>query len=413
MKEVEMKFCHKVISAIKNKMRWINTNNDFWWGVFRLFPVIPNKIVVSSYFGRGFCDNPKYIAQELNKYTNNVLIIWLVKDLSEISSLPSFVSPCPIDSRSAVYHLSTASVWIDNARKKNFKKRKKQLYIQTWHGNCTGKKIEKDAEEKLSKTYLDIAKRDSAAIDLIISDSKFMTNIYKKSFWYNGLIAEIGAPRNDILLDSSTYAEIKDRVYCYFNIDKNKEIILYAPTFRNNGSLKVYDLDYKRLMYACEQKFNHNFVVIVRLHPNIAEKADLLPYSNNILNGSHYQDVQELLVATSILISDYSSIMYDFTVKNGISIRYAPDLQQYLEERGWYFELNEYPYPVARNNDELEDLIDNFNYEAYLAKVNTFHEKCGLIRQPASKICASIINSFIDTNMDKQYLVEKFEEYIE
>ena len=408
-----MKLYHKVIRALRKRMKWINSNNSFWWGAFRFIPLIPNKIVISSYFGSGFCDNPKYIVQELIKHTNKVSIIWLVKDLSEANSLPGFVSPCLIDSRSAVYHLSTASVWIDNSRKINFKKKKKQLYIQTWHGNCTGKKIEKDAEDKLSKTYVDIAKKDSAAIDLVISDSQFMTKIYKRSFWYNGLVAEIGSPRNDILLDGSTHDWIKKKVYCYFGIDKNKEIILYAPTFRNSGSLEVYNLDYERLIFTCEQKYNQNYVVIVRLHPNVAEKSDLLPYSNNIINGSHYQDVQELLVAASIVISDYSSIMYDFTIKNGISIRYAPDLNHYLEERGWYFDLDDYPYPVAKNNDELDQLIDDFNYETYLTRVNDFHEKCGLVRRPSSRICADIICSFIDSKMDKQYLAEKYREYIE
>ena len=240
-----------------------------------------------------------------------------------------------------------------------------------------------------------------------------MTKIYKRSFWYNGLVAEIGSPRNDILLDGSTHDWIKKKVYCYFGIDKNKEIILYAPTFRNSGSLEVYNLDYERLIFTCEQKYNQNYVVIVRLHPNVAEKSDLLPYSNNIINGSHYQDVQELLVAASIVISDYSSIMYDFTIKNGISIRYAPDLNHYLEERGWYFNLDDYPYPVAKNNDELDQLIDDFNYETYLTRVNDFHEKCGLVRRPSSRICADIICSFIDSKMDKQYLAEKYREYIE
>lgn len=392
----------RIFNSIMNRYKWFKNKQGYNWILYMLLPVINNKIVITSYSGRGYSDNPKYITEELLKRDESLNVICLVKSINEMNLLPSNIKGCLIGSKKAVYHASTAAVWIDNSRKDYFKKKKKQLYIQTWHGNCTGKKIEKDAENKLSKSYVKIAIKDSKAIDLIISEGTFMTKIFKKSFWYNGLVAEVGSPRNDIFLDNGLCETTRKKVKQILNISDNKEIILYAPTFRDNGELLYYNVDFERLLRTCRLKFKTDFVVIVRLHPNIADKSHLMTYSDSVIDGSHYQDAQELLAASTVVISDYSSIMFDFTIKNGIAIRYAPDIKEYLEERGWYFELADYPYPIATNNDELNAIIQNFDNKLYLQDVNNFHDKCGLIKKTSSGICADIIMYYLKSGLSKK-----------
>ena len=123
------------------------------WFACRLLPIKRNKIVVSSYYGRGYGDNPKYIIDRLIARNVNLKIVWLVKNDKELDSLPPNIVPCKINSFSSIFHLSTARVWIDNCRKNARVKRRNQTYIQTWHGFAF-KRIEKDAENSLSSQYV-------------------------------------------------------------------------------------------------------------------------------------------------------------------------------------------------------------------------------------------------------------------
>ena len=217
----------------------------------RLMPIDDRKIVVSNFSGKGYGDNPKYIVEKLLKKNDALRIIWILRNIDDKETLPTGMEYCLEKSFMAVYHLRTAKVWIDNCRKSYRFKRSNQFYLQTWHGFAL-KRIEKDVVGSLSKGYIRNAIRDSRHIDLIVSCSRFMTQIYKNSFWYDGEILEIGAPRNDVIIKSNKY--IKNKVIDFFDIAEEKGIVLYAPTFRVDKSLEYYSLDYDQVKKACEQK---------------------------------------------------------------------------------------------------------------------------------------------------------------
>lgn len=362
-----------------------------FWCICLLFPIDQRKVVICSYYGRGYGDNSKYIVDELLKKDNSLSLIWLVSNKSEIESLPLGVKGVKMNSIMGLYHLYTSKIWIDNCRKLYYiLKRNNQFYIHTWH-SFSLKKIEKDVEQSLGVLYLKNAKHDSKIINCIISCSDFMTNLYKTVFWYDGPVYAFGAPRNDIIINNDTSC-IK-KVYNEYNIHNDKKIALYAPTFRKDLSLEPYSVDYYRLKSACEKKFGGEFVVFVRLHPNIAKKSKNIYFDNeNLFDATYYPDMQELLCASSIVVSDYSSLMFDFALTGKPAFQFATDIEEYKKDRGFYFELDKLPFPLAKSNDELENNIEAFNEVSYKEKLEKFYTDAGMIRDgKASERCAELI----------------------
>ena len=381
---------------------------NFIWQMLRLAPIRNNKIFVVNFLGRGYGDNPKYIVEELLKSNENLQIIWAVKDDKEAKTLPSGVKYCKIFSKEYFYHLVTSAVWIDNCRKEVRYKKNRQLYIQTWHGGGAQKRIESDVLESLTEDYVRIAKNDSKNIDLFLSDSRFQTELYYRACWYNGFVAEWGFPRYDIILHQNEMAYKK--ICDYFKLDCNKKIVLYVPTFRKDMSLEAYSIDYARLRTACHKRFGGEYIVLVRLHPNIAEKSGELGCDNQmVIDATNYPDIQELIAATDIMISDYSSASYDFCLTGKPALRFATDIGLYRNDRGCYFDIDVYPFPLAENNDELDSIICSFDFEQYRKDLDHFFKLIGTVRQEnVSKKCANIIIDYVRMRGNKQAFFQKY-----
>lgn len=362
------------------------------WAAAFFVPVNKQKIVFSSFYGMGYGDNPKYIAEALRKQNENYQMIWLVRDDREKHSLPEGIIPCRSGSVQAVFHLATAKVWVDNCRKYFRYKKKNQQYIQTWHGFAL-KRIEKDVADNLGARYVKSAKKDSDAIDLILSDSQFMTKIYRNTFWYDGKIVEWGSPRNDMLIDADIRAKNKKAIHDYFSIPQEHKIVLYAPTFRANGSLEPYHIDLERVKEACAKKFGAEFVAFVRLHPNVSEKSKDLDFdwSCNV-DVTRYPDMQMLLSAADVVISDYSSLMFDFALSGQPCFQFATDILAYKNDRNFYFALDQLPFTVAETNDALIEAIGIFDKDMYQKKLDRFFDGVGMNQSGnASEICAEHI----------------------
>ena len=380
-----MKFLKKVFRALGYRLMLL---------VGHLAPISNKKILVSSYYGKGYGDNPKYIVEALLKRNQNYKIYWIVIDDGAKSTLPAGVKAVRLTGVLLPFHSATAKIWIDNCRREfPYYKKKGQFYLQTWHGFAL-KRIEKDVAEHLAETYVKSAIRDSKAIDLIVSDSKFMTGIYQNSFWYQGKIAEFGAPRNDELLCVESQKKNRAEIQNYYHLPKEAKILLYAPTFRADKSLEPYRIDLKRVAEACKEKFASDFIVLVRLHPNISERSSELdfPWGDSIVDVSKFHDMQVLLSASDVVISDYSSLMFDFAISKKPCFQFATDIEAYKQDRNFYFSLDELPFSVAKNNDELVKDISEFNQENYQNALDAFFNEVGMILDgKASEKCASII----------------------
>lgn len=338
-----------------------------------LFPIRKNKIVVDSFFGKGYGDNPKYIVDELLNY-DNVEIVWIVKNID--NRMPSQIRQVKKNSAKALYELATAKIWIDNSRKDFVPfKRRGQFYLQTWHGPLALKYIEKDALPYLSKYYEMIAINDSRNCDLMITGSTFGRNLIANSFWYDGEIQILGTPRCDRLvkLEKSGINLQKE-----LGIPESSLLILYAPTFRKNRAVNLDDLDIMGVLKSFEKKFGKNSYLMVRLHPIDSTKI-IIENDINVINVSDYPDMQILIEQSDIVITDYSSSMFDALIGKKACFLLATDIEDYLKyDRPMYFNMNDLPFSLSRNSYDLIKNIEKFNYSKYISEINKFSEKIGI-----------------------------------
>lgn len=354
------------------------------------FPIDPQKILISNFWGKGLGDSPKVIALALLDEVPNYKIYWVVKNKKDCH-FPEGIMPVQYLSLKYFFHLATAKVWIDNVRKNAYViKKTGQYYIQLWHGDPMLKKIEKDAENSLEPFYVEWAKHDSTLIDLIISNSDFGTEFFKRGFWYNGDIYKAGTPRLDILKNASL--ERITEIYSKLNVKQSKKILLYAPTFRSDHNIECYAMDYKKLHSELVKKMGGEWVILVRLHPNMtnSEIAALnISYSDWLINASHYDDMYELLCVCEVLITDYSSTLFEAACVQKPVFLYATDYSEYLQDRGFYFDYEKLPFPIAKNFDELLVRIDQFDLHAYIKNTTRFCDSLGIVAPGES--CARII----------------------
>ena len=361
----------KVISKIKNVITLSIIR------IFNCFPIRNNKIFLYSYYGSQYGCSPKYISEYLvNNYPNKYDIVWAFNDIDSKKYIEG-IRKVKIMSLWYFYELCTSKVIITNFRTTElFKKRKNQYYIQTWHSSLRLKQIEKDAENTLPLHYIEMAKRDSEKLDLLMSGCKFSTDIFKRAFWYEGEIFEHGTPRNDLLFEKTD--KINNKIKDKLKIDRNKKIVLYAPTFRKDNDLTVYNLDYSRLISKLSEKFGGEWIFLVKLHPHLISKSKELVCGNNVLDVTTYDDIQELLGVADILVSDYSSLIFDFVLTERPCFLYIPDLDKYIEsDRRLYFDINELPFISVKNNNEFVKEIDSFNQIKYKKNLDKFNSKIG------------------------------------
>lgn len=341
--------------------------------LFRIAPIDRKKIFITSYYGKGFGDNGKYIAQELHRQKPDIKIYWQTDDRF---SLPEYITPVRNRSILGLYHQTTAKIWIDNSRKTSYTlKRKKQYYIQTWHGGIGPKRVEKDAENQLPKDYIDSAKQDSKMTDLMISNSTFCTELYRRAFWYDGEILECGSPRVDFLFNCTELD--KKQIKTKLGVSENNRIVLYAPTFRKDKNVDCYSIDFSSVLHLLSQS-NDSWKILIRLHPAVANRADFIAYDDNIINATDYPDLYEILAIADVIITDYSSVMFEAAYVGKAVFLFATDILAYRQDRNLYFDLDDLPFPLAQTNDELLDNIRNFSMSSYQQGLETLRSKFGI-----------------------------------
>lgn len=335
-------------------------------------PIQKNKIILWSDNFKTFGCSPKYIALYLAKhFPGKYDLVWVLEQERPVpQGLPEGVRVVRYFSMEYLKEIATAKVIICNHRTSKyhyFKKRKGQFYIQTWHSSLRLKKIEGDAPS-LGESYVNLAKADSQKIDLLLSGCRFSSAIFKRAFWYEGELFEHGTPRCDGFFGSNE--AVKQKVFDFYGIPAGKKLALYAPTFRKDKKVDVYGMDFAML----GKTLGADWVLGCRLHPNL--NADV--NDDHCISMSKYPDMQELLAACDLLITDYSSSMFDMAVAGKKCALYLPDLKQYTaNERGLYFDIEKLPFPKGETMEQLcLQLADFQGYEkrcaAFLKDIGSF-----------------------------------------
>lgn len=382
--------------------------------LFRLLP-LQNKVVASSFRGKKYLDNPKYIIEGLYKMNLDLDIVW-IKNKEYNYNYPSFIRTIHFYSYwRKTYELATAKVWIDaNRIEGNIRKRKGQLFIETWHGGLGIKKIQLDvASGPLKPWEIKEIKNTSKLADLFISNSGFLTQVYRSAFNYKGKVWNCGYPKSDILLKANQSINLK-KIRDFYNLEENIKIFLYAPTFRK--SLKTtgfdftpYDINFHKLHKELESTWKGKWVILVRWHPSMIRETEHIKhiYGDNILNASHYPDTQELILGCDAFLSDYSSALFDAALCGKPCFIFAVDFDDYKKEQGVYYNLDELPFSYAENNEQLLENINHFNNDSYQNSWDEFKKKTRLNETGhATEDIINVIDDFMHGKTDVLKMIE-------
>ena len=341
---------------------------------------IQNNKVVFMTFNNNYMCNQKDICEELLKQKLPLDIVWVCTKAQLASGqYPKNVRLVVRDSYEFFKEVTTAKVWVDNALNFTWNpipKKKGQFYLQTWHGSMglkrIGKQDVKNVRWNVSATMA------GKATDVCISNSTFETEVFRTTHWPKTEILELGHARNDVFfMSKQEQAEIRSKVCEFYDIPESFHIALYAPTFRNDDAVDTFDLDHMAFVKALEAKFGGHWVLLNRYHfkTKAARKNNI--ETNKIISATAYPDIQELMLAADVGITDYSSWICDFVLTNKPGFIYAPDLKAYDSERGFYYPLTDTPFPIAETNEQLAECIRNFDAVAYEQKRQAFLEARG------------------------------------
>ncbi|MCP2033471.1 CDP-glycerol glycerophosphotransferase (TagB/SpsB family)/glycosyltransferase involved in cell wall biosynthesis [Planomicrobium sp. HSC-17F08] len=312
-------------------------------------PVRSNWVLFESHMGKQYSDSPKYIYEQLLQSGQKFKFIWSLQEPGQVD-IPGSAIKVKRNSLKHLYYLNRAKYWVDNQGIAHLAKKKAdQVYVQTWHGTPL-KKMGYDQKKLPAKNELTRLKLQTEAWDYLISPNRYTSDILRRGFRYGGEILETGYPRNDLLIRQPE--DVSRRVQQHFGLSNDKQVILFAPTFRDwdpNSFQKVLD-DVQNL----SKEIGENDVVLLRLHYLLSEKISQMELPANIINASTYQDIQELYLLADVLITDYSSVMFDFALLKRPIILYCYDLEEYITRRGMYFDFAELaPGPVCQTIDEV------------------------------------------------------------
>ncbi len=387
---------------MKKKLKQVLKNFSFFYYVYnvmgsafvKILKVIVKTddklILFSSYGGKKYDDSPRSIYEYMkgnNKYSD-FKFIWAFENKKSFTSL-SESEKVEIDTIKYYITALKAGYWVTNSsmtRGLNFKG-KDTCYLNTWHGTPI-KKMGTDisSNSKSFKTISDLKKKKSE-IDIMLAQSRYEVNIFSRVFNIpkeRFLIS--GLPRNDKLVDVTEFDKGKAREK--LGISSEKKVILYAPTFREyqkaNGIYNTLapPIDLKKW----REKLGDNYLVLFRAHYEVVKVLGLDEDNDFVINVSNYHSLDELMVASDILISDYSSIMFDFSLLKRPILCFAYDFDEYSLKRGLYLDLKkELPGSLLESEDEVLNAILSINIGVAVRETENFSKKYIEVRGNAAE----------------------------
>ena len=333
-----------------------------------------NRIFIKSYSGSNYMCNCKYVAEELRK-KKNLELIWCVEN-EDKNDIPDDIITVKTGTADFYYYWFTSRVIITNdGLPTELNKRKDQYLINTWHGIGPFKKTCLDSERyKNDPVLFEAGKHGHSMTDLMTAASNHCHKVYRQAFLFKGEIIDSGYPRNDIFFKGKDYKmKIKKKVEEALGIKDNQKIVMYAPTYRYNQmeengrdiALSTYALDFNRVIDAINTRFKGVHKFIYRLHLATDHWIQRGIMFEDGIDATDYPDMQELLLAADILITDFSSSIWDFSLSRKPIFLFYNDLSVAEKMSGFYLSPEEYPYPKGHSTDELVSAINDFDDAMY------------------------------------------------
>ena len=343
-----------------------------------LLPIRKNRVLFLSFRGKQYSCNPKYVSQALQDLAGKrVEIVWAFHEPEKFKYLEE-EGIRVLSDRSLRFLLCamTARAVCTNTYYKPFLPRRKgQFYLRTWHGGGAYKRV--DYPKGLYGHYI---RMQQEGADLYLSSSRAFTQMtLRGAFGYRGEVLERGMPRNDMLV-TGAWRETGKRVREQLCLN-DAHFALYAPTWREGGSAAQPDVE--RLRRALMARFGGTWHIAFRGHhaSSGAQTADT--------DLTSYPDMQELLCAADVLITDYSSSIWDISLAGKPAFLYCRDLDAYIRERDFFTDITTWPFPLAQSDEELEKNILSFDEAAYEKAVQRHHEALGSCESGRASLAAA------------------------
>ena len=346
----------------KIKLFLVDCYADFCRMVFGM----KNRVLFVSFSGKSYSDNPRALSEKLHELAPEIEIAWLFQKPKEKSAVvPNYVKCVDIEDKwVSMAMMATSKCVVNNCVLSQIKKGKKQFFIQLWHGDRAFKKILYDSEfVPEDQVYPETV---DGYCDLAVSGSDYGDMQYRSAFRYNGEILKVGIPRNDVLIEANE--DKANAIKKALNIPADKKIVLYAPTLRRENATnrtiqEKQDIDLEKTRSLLNSLGDEEWVFLVRAHPAVCGIGGFSE-NENIVNVSAYEDMADLLLISDMLITDYSSSAGDFALLHRPIVLFQSDYDAYVErDRGFYFKMEDSPYYIAKNQEELEAVLKSMTPE--------------------------------------------------
>lgn len=343
-------------------------------------PVCDNKILLAR---DGLAGHGKQIFKRLVELRPDLDLVW-VTERNDAEIMPGVRKIVQSDWQRYIEELETAKIWIFGDMIPEYSiKRDEQVYIHVKHwASITLKSFYFHLKKHLdTKSIYEYYRHNTDAMDYCMVGSDFDERTCRSGFDFDGEFIRVGSPRSDVLFQDG----IKEAVYKKIGIKNDVHTVIYAPTFRAKnkdsliGHMRDVDLDFDRIKEAFENKFGGEWIVLLRIHPDVAMESKKIQKKSFVYDVSQYPDSEELVAACDVMISDYSSIMFEPSFVGKPVFLYAPDVEEYISnDRELLIDYYELPFPISKDNDELVSVINAFELNSYNEKVTSFLNKYGI-----------------------------------
>ena len=358
----------------------------WFWRLLANFSLKSKVIIFESFHGKQFSCNPKAIYTYLQQHHPEFKLYWTY-DQRYVSAFSPELNLVRRFSLKWFYLLGTSKWLVTNSRMpSSLPKPKRLVYLQTWHGTPL-KKLAFDMDEvhmpgTTREQYLGRFYKESRNWDYLLSPSAYSSAIFKRAFQFEKTIVEVGYPRNDVLYAGNNTENI-DLLKQKLNLPQDKKIILYAPTWRDDDYHTVgsYKFDLPLDLLQLQRQHGNDCVIVLRMHYLVAENFDLGAYEGFAYDMSTDVDISELYLVADLLITDYSSVFFDYANLGRPMLFYMYDIEKYRDAlRGFYFDIeSDSPGPIVKNMADLSKRLNEFfeqnTFTDYAEKYDEFQQK--------------------------------------
>ncbi|MCY8066101.1 CDP-glycerol glycerophosphotransferase family protein [Bacillus haynesii] len=365
-KNQAVSFLRRKKNRLKKKIgKGVKKAYYFTFGLAGKLPVKKKTVIFESFAGKQYSCNPRAIYEYMKENNPEYQLYWSVNPeytgIFKEKGIP-YIKRFTLK---WLFAMARAEYWVVNSRLPLWiPKPKHTTYLQTWHGTPL-KRLAVDMDEvhmpgTNTEKYKKNFTMEASKWDYLISPNAYSTEIFARAFQFNKTMIESGYPRNDFLHTDNnpkTVRELKEKM----QLPSDKKVIIYAPTWRDDQFYKKgkYKFDLDLDLNKLREEIGDDYVIVLRMHYLVAENFDLEPYKGFAYDFSSYEDIRELYMVSDLLITDYSSVFFDFANLKRPMIFFVPDIETYRDKlRGFYFDFEtEAPGPLVKTTDEVIEKV--------------------------------------------------------